>query len=261
MSKLFHAFASLVAIYALTVPVSAQSAHTSNQGIIDRAQGAYYNLRKQGFAGFKAAIEPNWEVTLGPTATQENLKIFQAVRLSMTVDANGAVTVSHEVADTEKLRAGPYVREIHNNVQRLVASFFGMWARFMVSSPFPENGSQVKIENSGDERRLLYTADSTDVVLTMTNDLLVTEWKRTGPNAKRTIKPLFQKTDAGFLLNSYKSLFEPVGAGIRTDLEFTIQYQDVGGMKLPHKIDIRGVHGGQPVAAELTFNQYVLNPR
>jgi hypothetical protein len=261
MRKLIHVCVSLGTICALTMPVSAQSAPTSNQGVIGRARGAYYNLGKQGFAGFKATIEPNWEVTLGPTATQENLKIFQAVRLSMTVDANGAVTVSHEVADTEKLRAGPYVREIQNNVQRLVASFFGMWARFMVSSPFPENESQVKIENSGGERRLLYTADSADVVLTMTNDLLVTEWKRTGPNARRTIKPLFQKTDTGFLLNGYKSLYEPVGAGIKTDLEFTIEYQDIDGMKLPHKIDIRGVHGGQPVAAEFTFNQYVLNPR
>jgi hypothetical protein len=259
--KLISTVAPLIMICALTVAVSGQPAPPQSQEVIGQARNAYYNLRKQGFSGFKAAIEPNWEVTLGPAATKENLKIFQALRFAMAVDANGAVTVTHEVADTEKLKVGPYVRQIHDNVQRLVASFFGMWAGFMVRSPFPEHETQIRVENSGGERRLSYTAESVDVVLTMTNDLLITEWKRTGPGARRIINPLFQKTDEGLLLNSYKSLFEPVGEGIKTTLEFTIEYQDVSGMKLPHKIEIRGVHGNEPIAAELTFNQFVLNPR
>lgn len=258
---LFAALASLVTIYPVTVSVSAHSAQAGSQDLIGRARGSYYNVTRQGFNGFQAAIVPNWEVTLGPTATVENLKLFRAMRFSMTVDANGAVTLRHEVADPEKTRLEPYVTQIHGNVQRLVAGFFGAWARFMVNSPFPETESEFKIEDLGKEYHVSYNTQSSDALLTMTNDLLIVEWKLTGPRAKRTIKPLFQKTAEGLLLSGYKSIFEPVGEGIKTTLDFLIEYQDVSGMKLPHKIRIKGMHGIEPVEAELSFTQYVLNPR
>jgi hypothetical protein len=259
--KLLSALVSLVTIHAVTVPVSAHSARTSSQDLIARARGAYYNVTRQGFNGFQAAIEPNWEVTLGPTVTAQNLKLFRGMRFSMTVDANGAVTISHEVAETEKTRLEPYVLPIHSNVQRLVAGFFGAWARFMVNSPFPETESQIKIQNSDKEYLVSYTTQSSDALLTMTNDLLIVEWKLTSPRAKRTIRPLFQKTAEGLLLSGYKSIFEPVGEGIKTTLDFNIDYQDVGGLKLPNKIRIKGMHGSEPVEAELSFTQHVLNPR
>ena len=98
-------------------------------------------------------------------------------------------------------------------------------------------------------------------MLKMTKDLLITEWKLTGPRSKRTIKPIFERTADGLILKGYNSLFEPVDDGIKTTLDHTIEYQNVGGMKFPHKIEIRGLHGTEPVAAELNFNQYVLDPR
>lgn len=259
--KSIRALASLVAIYALTIPISAQSVRGSGQDVISRARSEYYNLTRQGFDGFRATIEPNWEVILGHTATAENLKVFRALRFSMTVDTNGAVAVSYEVADTERARVEPYVRQIHDNVQRLLAGFFGTWAIFVVSSPFPSTDSQIKIENAGKEYQLFYNRQSADVMLTMTDDLLVAEWKLTGPGGKRTVKPLFQKTGEGLLLSGYHSVFEPLTEGLKTTLDVNIEYQDVGGMKLPHMIRIGGMHGSEPVEAELRFNQYVLNPR
>lgn len=103
------------------------SQRVSNQTLIGQARGAYYSLARQGFKGFKAHIEPNWEVILAHTATQENLKVFRAVRFSMVVDATGAVKVSHEVDDTDKPRVELYLKQIHDNVERLVAGFFGTW--------------------------------------------------------------------------------------------------------------------------------------
>lgn len=261
MRKLTRGLSSLVTICALNFSVITHSAQSGGQDVIGQARGTYYNLKSQGFYGLKANIEPNWEVTLGPTASKENLKIFRAVRFTMTADSNLAVTVSHEVVDTEKARVEPYIRQIHENVRRLVAAFFGTWARFMVNSPFPQDKTQIRIDNSGREYFLFYTADSADVMLTMTKDLLITEWKFTGATAKRTIKPLFEKTDEGLVLIGYKTIFEPVGEGIKTTLDFTVEYHEVGGIKLPDKIEIRGLHGSEPVAAELSFNHYVLNPR
>ncbi len=257
---MIRALALLILVCAITTLVTAQSPSGTSQDVIAQARRAYYNLAEKRFYGFKAVIEPDWEVILGSTATPENLKVFRAVQLSMTVDGNGVVVVNHEVADSEQTKVEPYVKPIHENVQRLLSGFFGTWARFMVSSPFPDAQTQSKIENSGNAHRIFYSTETNDVLLTMTNELLITEWKLTSTRAKRTLKPLFQKTEEGLLLNGYQTDFEPVAEGIRTTLDFTIGYQDVSGMRLPHKIRINGIHGGQPVAAKFTFSQYTLIP-
>jgi hypothetical protein len=249
----------LTLIIATSLPVPAQSKNTDE--VISKARAAYYNLKRQGFAGFKAAVIPNWEVILGPTATQENLKIFRAVRFSIAQDAEGALSVNHEVSKTDEARVEPYLKAIHDNIQRLVTGFLGMWARFMVNSPFPEDETQIKIEKSGSGYRLFYTTNTSDVSLAMTNNLQLTEWKFSAPLGSRTIKPRFQETVEGLLLSGYQSTFEPVGPGIHTTLDFTIEYQEVERFRLPMKVGIRGVHNQQPVEAELRFAHYVLNVR
>ena len=254
MKKLIRALGLLITIYALTVSISAQTTVASSEKVIGQARGAYYNLTRQGFHGFEAGLDPKWEVILGPTATEENLKVFRAVRFSITVDARGAVTLSHVVVSADKTRLEPYIKQIDYNIKRLVTGLFGTWAAFMVNSPFPENESQIKVEDSAAGCRLFYTTQSADVVLTLTNDLAISEWKLIDRAAKRTVRPLFQKTTDGLLLTGYHSLFEPLGVGIKTTLDINIDYQVVNGMKLPRKIRFKGMHGSEPVEAELTLH-------
>jgi len=219
--------AAFVAITALAIGVSAQSVSADKQDVMGRGQRAYYNLTKQGFNGFKSTIYPNWEVILGPTATADNLKIFRALHFSMTVDASGNATVSYEIVNPDKIRLEPYVNQIYGNVNRLVTSFFRTWAMFVISPPETDQP----------------------------------EWKLAGTSGTQTIKPQFQKADAGLLLIGYHTNFEPAVQGIKTDLDVQIEYQEFSGLKLPHKIRIKGVHGGEPVEAELEFNQIMLNAR
>jgi hypothetical protein len=249
--KLIGALTSLLLILSVTVSISAHSVRCGDPDVIGQARDAYYNLTRQGFYGFDAALDPNWEVILGPTATNENLKVFRALRFSITVDARGAVTVTHAVVSTDRTRLQPYIKQIDYNIQRLVKPILGTWAMFMVNSPFPEN--QVRLENSGNSYHLFYTTESRDVMLTMTSDLLITEWKITDATAKRTIKPVFQKTTDGLLLTGYQSVFEPLGEGKKTTLEVNIGYQLVSGMKLPRKIQFKGMYGDEPVEAEVTL--------
>jgi len=225
---------ALLSIYLLTVPFSINSFQASDESI-SKARQKLYNLNRQGFSGFKASVEPNWEVILGPTAAPESLRTFRAVRFQLTVDAGGAITLNHEVADAEKNRVQPYLNQIDDNVRRLLASFFNIWSIFTVSD----------------------LAASPNVSITVSNDLIVTEWKLIGPKARQTIKPLFQKTDAGLLLTGYQSLFEPVGEGIKTSMQVSIEYADSGGMKLPHKVRFKGIHGHEPVEAELRFEPVI----
>jgi hypothetical protein len=253
MRKLIRALGSLLTILALTMSVDAGYHPAANQGVIGQARSAYYNLTSKGFKGFTATVEPNWEVILADTGTPENLKVFRAVRFSMVVDANGAVTVRHEVsANATKPKLQPFVNKIQYDVERLISGFFNTWRIFVVNSPFPET-EQIKIENSGAENRLSFNMPSGEVMIMMTRDFLITEWSLSGPTGKRTVKPHFQKTFDGFLLTGYQSVFEPINAGIKTTLDFNIEYQDVGGMKLPNKVRFSGMHGTEPVRAELVF--------
>jgi hypothetical protein len=243
---------TLVTIFAVTVPISGHYAQRRNQDVISQARDAYYSLTRQGFYGFEAALDPKWEVILGPTATKENLKVFRALRFSMIVDARGAVTITHAVVSSDRTRLQPYIKQIDYNIQRLVRPILGAWAMFMVDSPFPEN--EFRLENSGNRYNLFYTIDSRDAVLTMTSDLLIKEWKLTDRIAKRTIKPVFQKTTDGLLLTGYQSVFEPLGEGNKTTLEINIEYQVVSRMKLPRKIQFKGMYGREPVEAEVTLH-------
>ena len=254
MRKLTRALGSLLTILALTVPVSAGVQGVTKQDVIGQARSAYYSLTRKGFKGFTATIEPNWEVILAHTATPENLKVFRAVRFYMVVDASGAVTVRREVGpNAARPELEPVVNRIHYDVQRLVTGFFNTWRTFMVASPFPETENQIKIENTGKQYRLDYSMQSGTVMMMMTGDFLITEWNLSGPSARRTVKPQFEKTVDGLLLTSYQGVFEPKSEGVKTTLDFNIEYQDVSGIKLPHKVRLSGMHGSEPVEAELVF--------
>ena len=242
---------SVVTLHLLALTVSGQTTAVSGQKVITDARAAYYSLTRHRFHGFQAAIEPDWKVILADTATKENLKIFRGLRFSMVVDASGAVTVNREFGNTQ-----PAVKQVHDHVQRLLSGFFGTWAFFMIRSPFP--GLQIRIEPVENGYRLFYKVQSTDVMLSMSRDFLITEVQVSDSTARRTITPVFQKTTEGFVLLGYHTIFEPVGQGNKTTLDTTIDYHDSGGMKLPSKIHIKGMYGNEPIEAELRFNEYVL---
>jgi hypothetical protein len=251
-----------VANTILMLMVVCVSAAQDTQGVADQAQKAYYSLYSRGFKGFTAAVEPNWEVILGKAATTQNLKVFRALHFTLAVDSRGTAVVTYQAINPDKVRLEPYARQIHANVEGLVNGFFSTWSTFVVSSPFPIRDAQTKIENGTTEHRLFFKTRSADAILTLTNDLLISELKLIGPSGKRTIKPAFQKTTEGFLLSSFTSTFEPTSEGLlSTTLDVQIEHQQVTGMRLPQKVRIKGMHGSEPIEAELTFTQCVLNPR
>jgi hypothetical protein len=251
MRRLTRALGSLLTIVSVTVPVCPRDQSPTKQSVVSQARVAYYSLARKGFKGFTATVEPNWEVILAQTTTPANLKIFRAVRFTAVVDENGAVTVSHEVGANAP--AAEVVNKIRYDVQRLVTGFFNTWRIFVVNSPFPETEKQIKIEKASKQYRASYTTQSGDVTIAMTDDFSIKEWNLNSPTVKRTVKPQFQKTADGLLLTDYKQIFEPVGDGIKTTLDFHIQYQDLNGMKVPQKVRLSGMHGSEPVEAELTF--------
>lgn len=252
MRKLTRITGSFLTILALAASVQPRNQSATNETVITRARSTYYSLARKGFKGFTASVEPNWEVILAQTATPANLLIFRAVQFSIVVDSNGAITLTHEVGpNAAKPELRPAVNLIHSDVQRLVSGFFNTWRIFMLNSPFPE--AEFQLEYQEKQHKVLYTTQSGKVTITMTDDFVITEWNIVGPTAKRTVKPQFQKTADGLMLIGYQGIFEPIGPGIKTTLDFQIEYQDAGGMNVPYKVGFTGMHGNEPVESELVF--------
>jgi hypothetical protein len=254
MRRLLQALGTLFAVLTFTLSIDAGDQVATHQDLVAKARSSYYSLTKKGFKGFTASVEPNWKIILADTATRENLKIFRSIRFTIVVNPEGVVTLNYEVrAEAATPALQPFVKRIHSDLQRLIAGFFNTWRMFTVSSPFPETENLIKIENLRDQYRFIGNMRSGEVMISTTVDFSITEWKLTGPTAKRTIKPLFEKTVDGFLLTAYQSFFDPIGEGTKTLLDFDIEYQDVGGSKVPHKVRLSGVHGNEPVESELVF--------
>lgn len=241
----------VLVIMVLTTFAYPSQRPATDQEVVTRARNAYYSLARKGFKGFSATIEPNWEVILAQTATSSTLKTFRAVRFSMVVAESGAVTVTHEVG--ANAASAEVVDRIHADVQRIVAGFFNMWRAFVVSSPFPETENKIRIEDAGKQYRLFYTTQPSDVTITTTKEFLITEINISAPTFKRTVRPQFQKTADGFLLTGYTQVSEPISGGVKTTLEFHVEYQDLNGLKVPQKVRLRGMYGAEPVEAELVF--------
>ena len=254
--KRIAALVSILLFHLVSSSAAGQTTDSGNKKLIADARTAYYSLTRHNFNGYTATLRPNWKVILAETATPENLKVFRSQHFSMTVDRIGSVSVNREFDVVQRASTATYVKQIHENVQRLLSSFFGTWSFFMISSAFPE--VRMNIENLGQEYQISYTVQSTDVKLKLTTDFLITEGRFFDGKVKRTIKPIFQKTPEGFLLTGYHIVFEPVGRGNKTTIETRIEYDEIVGLKLPGKIHIKGIYGAEPIEAELKFNDYEL---
>ena len=95
---------------------------------------------------------------------------------------------------------------------------------------------------------------SGEVMITMTGDFLITEWNLSGSSGKRMVKPRFQKTVDGFLLTGYQSeSLNRLAQALRLRWTSISNIRMSAGMKLPHKVRFSGMHGSEPVEAELVF--------
>jgi hypothetical protein len=231
LSKRIIALGSVATLILIASSTSGQTTAATEPKMIGDARAAYYNVTRHGFNGFQATIKPDWKVILAEAATRENLKVFRALRFSMVSDANGTITVNREFG-----QLNTSVTQIHNHLERLLSGFFATWAFFTIGGPFPE--VPIRIENIGKGFHFLYRVQSTDAMLSIGPDFLISEVQLSDSSSKRTITPVFERTPEGLILLGYHNTFEPLATGVKTTIDTTIEYRDIGEMKLPSKIHI-----------------------
>jgi hypothetical protein len=241
---------------------------TDKKEVIRQARAAYYSLRERGLTEFQAGIKPNWEVVLkeqmrsDPAGAQAGLKLLNSLHFVMSLDSAGKVKVNHSAdAPPPNERVASGFNQIYSGMDQAVSGFFDSWSPFMLTSPLPEVESEYQLEDQGGEYRISYKDGPAEVVTLMNKDFTITVIKVTSPEFLSTFRPVFTRTQKGFILSGYSADYQPTSGKGVVALTVQVEYQEVNGLQLPRKLSLDSKYDGNPTQMELIFADYQVKTR
>jgi hypothetical protein len=231
--------------------------------VVEKARQAYYNLRTAGLDEFRATIKPNWSLVLkdqlkaDPEKGEAAVKLLNGLHFSMLLDKKGKVTVTHHT-DTEpaneQQRQG--FDQIYSGMDQTITGFFTTWSVFMLSPPLPAADIEYELEDLGTQYRISYKDGESDVVTTMSKDMIITEVKESSKDYISSVRPELTRTAKGFVLTGYSADYKPTqGHGV-VKLDLKIQNQAFSGLQLPANLVLDSVLDGEPTHMELAFSEH-----
>jgi hypothetical protein len=240
---------------------AAGASAADKRDVIKEARTSYYSLQTQGLAGFQCNLTPNWDALLedtkktDPKAADRAISMLRQLQFTVSLGTTGSAKVTHTTiaATDDKMAEG--LNQIYSGMEQMVSGFFDTWSPFMISSPFPEAGSNYELADEGDLWNLSYKdGASTGVVTTMTKSLVIRELKVNTPQFSSSIRPQFTNSAQGLLLTGYQADYLGQSPSETTHLQVGIAYQTVNGFQIPQKMDLGGSYGGSPFQVEVTFS-------
>ena len=245
---------------------STYGAQRDDKEILKQARQEYYNLRNRGLIAFTSNVQPNWRLGLknqlsaNPANAENAVNMLNGIHFLLSLGPDGAVKVTHraDVAPTnEKVAEG--FKQIFGGMEQSMSGFFDTWSPFMLTSPFPEVGSEYRLEEVDNQYRLSYKEGTAAVVTTMSKkDLVISEIAVDSPEFKSVIKPQFTRNEQGLVLSGYQANYQGGADGTKVLLNVQIENQPVNGLQLPRKLNLSGSYQGTPFEMELVFSDYQL---
>jgi hypothetical protein len=267
MSQLKPLFACLIFGTLLTMlPAKAAAQQKSapvqsdKKDVLRRARLAYYSLSDAGMTEFACAVAPDWSALLAderkndPAAADRATATLNQLRFNATLGPDGKIHLTHNNLASDNQAMVDALSQIFTGMEQMTSGFFDTWKLFMISPPFPNVESEYQLENLGPQYRLSYKEDNADVVTTMDTDFSINQLKVTTPEFNSAIWPKFTRTPKGLLFTSYEATYFSNKPGETTQLKVAIGYQEVSGLELVQKLDLRGSYGGSPLSVQLSFS-------
>lgn len=231
--------------------------------IIRRARDGYYSLRRLGLVQFDSNVTPNWEVILkdqiksDPSSAQAGMKLLNTLHFALFLGPDGNVKVTHRSDNPPaNEQMAKSFDQIYGGMEQALSGFFASWSIFMLTSPFPEVGSEYRLQETSGGYELSYKEGDTDIVTSMSKDLAITEIKVSSSTFNSSLKPTLRKGPQGFVLSGYDGTYVPTSGPGNTRLSTQIEYQAVDGLELPRKVNLDAVYDGVPNQMELMFSDY-----
>lgn len=222
---------------------------TDKGEIIRAAQGAYYNLPKQGLSEFTCSVIPDWAATLKQELKSDvrpdnpALKLLNGIHFWVSVSESGKIRLSHQVDTNPSASQLDDFQKAISGTEETIDGFWKSATVFLLTTAFPSADSSYEMSEQRGNYLLSYRQGSYDVLTTFAKDYSITEIKVTSATLTSLLKPKFTKIEGGFLLAGYDADYQANHAGA-SHVSTEVQYQEMEGLRLPSDVIIRTAIGG-----------------
>lgn len=225
---------------------------------LNKARQAYYSQSKERMDKFQCQLVPNWklmleEQKLAPEIVAAAVGKLGGIRFTLTLDRKGVSTITHSTVSAENDQVADGLKQVYSGMEQMTTGFFQTWSIFMVNPPLPEPKVPFRLEELGAWHILRYEEGASSIETTLGKDLAVSAMKIVDKAFHCTISPTFAKTAKGLVLVGYQASYRSTSAGEATDLNVTLVNQELNGLVVPKKMDLRGTYGSTPFHVEVAF--------
>jgi hypothetical protein len=254
-------------VLGLFIPLACSVAYPSTQRInkkqlLGNAQQKYYNLKRAGLVELESNVQPNWDVVLGPQTNAATLKLLNAIHFSIVIDSQSTFNMFHRTDDyAAKQKAVGALDPIYLGMHDAVSRFISTWSIFMLTSPFPDPESECEIEQTADQIRFSRKEHNNQVTTVTNKDFSVSEITVVGEDFTASLKPVLETTATGYILKGYSSDYRTSSGARETRLKVSVDYQEIKGLQLPHKVYVETVYEKNPAQIEWLFTDYRVRVR
>lgn len=256
---------TLVVISLGCAPIlaAAQPLSTDKTNVLSRARQKYYNVKDAGLIELQVSIQPNWEVLLAEALVPANDRaLLNGLRFSCSIDPQARLSINYR---TETLppdaRSAQKVSRVFRNMEDALRLFFRTWAVFSFTSPFPNPGSEYAVHKKETGYQFSQQQAELFVEMDSDNDFMITEIRVSRPELTASLKPVLERTPAGFLLKGYTANSQRSSGARATTVKALLEYETVSGLQLLRRVSLDTTFEGVPAKIEWVFTDYQVKVR
>jgi len=258
-----RAVAFLICFSLACLPSTMASQAKSQQDVLQAAGKAYYNLPNEGLLEFQCSAVPDWQVMLAAELHTDvppdhpAVKILQGIHFWLSLDQQGSPKLTHKLdAPITDPQAQEGISQTISGVEQVLSGFSQSVAPFLFTSMLPKPDSKYSYETRGAQHFLAFKDDSSDVALTLREDLTIAEAKVVSPQFTATMRPLFSKSEKGFLITQIDTDYKLPTDTATTNVIMKMEYASVQGFQLPSKLTVDTRAGDAAHKMVIAFTDY-----
>lgn len=244
---------------ALLLPTVSSAQKPDKAETLKKARQSYYSLKDQGLAEFQCTMAPNWAFLLSdqrkndPTGIDAAIEKLKALHFGLTVGLDGNAKVTHNELTAENDQVANGLKQVYSGMEQMATGFFQTWSAYTISPAFPDEATPFEINAIGSDYVISYKEGAAEVTTTMAKDYAISSMRVKTAEFDSTIKPQFKKIPKGLLLSGYQALYRGATPADATDLDVTIDYQEINGLQFPQEVSLSGSYGASPFKVKVNF--------
>ena len=245
---------------ALLLPTVSSAQKPDKVETLKKARQSYYSLKDQGLAEFQCTMVPNWAFLLAeqrkndPTGIDAAVEKLKALHFGLTLGLDGDAKVTHNELTAENEQVANGLKQVYSGMEQMAAGFFQTWSAYTISPAFPDATTPFELNAIGSDYVISYKEGAAEVTTTMAKDYAISSMRVKTSEFDSTIKPQFKKIPKGLLLSGYQALYRGATPADATDLDVSIDYQEINGLQFPQEVSLSGSYGASPFKVKVNFS-------